>query len=295
MPASDDVETNAGRNVQPTPLGFAAVASLMASDRDQDLLIFRKFDKISARNLLYLQCELLAIEDQLKKWDKKIACCRDIDLEEVAETWEVMIKESKEGKPEAVELMALISQLRIDEALDLQSRITRLHLPDERVIRVAQNELWGGPLDSDGQKRRPMVNGLAKNCLDAEEDLISLKAPMETDPLSKALRAHWPGKEEMSRDGVSRISRANERSITTTVTIVNIIVAIILLVGPITSLSFVSSRPAVLGMICSFTVAFAASVGLMTNAKRAEIFAGSAAYAAVLVVFVSNEDLVGST
>ncbi|EEU45286.1 uncharacterized protein NECHADRAFT_80821 [Fusarium vanettenii 77-13-4] len=272
MPATDDIEMSASRNIEPTPLGFAAVVSLMASDRDQDLLIFRKFGRISARNLLYLQCELLAIEDQLRKWDKKIACCRDIDLEEVAETWEVMIKEAKQGKTEATEMMGLI-----DEALDLESRITRLHLPDERVIRVAQNELWGGPLESDGQKRRPMVNGLAKNYLDAEEDLVSLKAAVETDPLSKALRARWPGKEETSRDGVSRISRANERSVTTAVTVVNIIAAIILLVGPITSLSFVSSRPAVLGMIGSFTVMFAMSVGLMTNAKRAEIFAGSAA------------------
>lgn len=42
-------------------------------------------------------------------------------------------------------------------------------------------------------------------------------------------------------------------------------------------MSFVNSRPTILGMICAFTVAFALSVGLMTNAKRAEIFAGSAA------------------
>jgi hypothetical protein len=58
---------------------------------------------------------------------------------------------------------------------------------------------------------------------------------------------------------------------------VNIIVAIVLLVGPVTGLSFMNSQAAILGMICAFTVAFALSVGLMTNAKRAEIFAGSAA------------------
>jgi high-affinity Fe2+/Pb2+ permease len=50
-----------------------------------------------------------------------------------------------------------------------------------------------------------------------------------------------------------------------------------LLVGPVTSLSFVKSQAAILGMICAFTITFAFSVGLMTNAKRAEIFAGSAA------------------
>lgn len=83
--------------------------------------------------------------------------------------------------------------------------------------------------------------------------------------------------EEVSRDGLSRITRFDERSIPIAVALINIVVAIILLVGPITSMSFVNSRPAILGMICAFTVAFALSVGLMTNAKRAEIFAGSAA------------------
>lgn len=46
-------------------------------------------------------------------------------------------------------------------------------------------------------------------------------------------------------------------------------------------------------MIAAFTVLFAVSVGLLTNAKRVEIFAATAAYAAVLVVFVSG-DLGGS-
>ncbi len=41
-------------------------------------------------------------------------------------------------------------------------------------------------------------------------------------------------------------------------------------------------------MIGGFTVGFAISVGLLTNARRAEVFAATAAYAAVLVVFVSG-------
>ena len=63
-----------------------------------------------------------------------------------------------------------------------------------------------------------------------------------------------------------------------------------------------------LGLIATFTTLFAASVGLLTNARRAELFAATAAYvylplvslkrvadhdvyryAAVLVVFVSGD------
>jgi hypothetical protein len=50
-----------------------------------------------------------------------------------------------------------------------------------------------------------------------------------------------------------------------------------------------SNEKAVLGTLCGWTVLFAACVGLLTNAKRDRIFAATAAYAAVLVVFVSED------
>lgn len=43
-----------------------------------------------------------------------------------------------------------------------------------------------------------------------------------------------------------------------------------------------------LGMVALFTSMFAFTVGLLTNARRAEIFGSTAAYAAVLVVYVSQ-------
>ncbi|KAL3466102.1 hypothetical protein BJX64DRAFT_251709, partial [Aspergillus heterothallicus] len=41
-------------------------------------------------------------------------------------------------------------------------------------------------------------------------------------------------------------------------------------------------------MITGFTALFAISVVIMTNARRADVFAATAAYAAVLVVFISE-------
>lgn len=40
-------------------------------------------------------------------------------------------------------------------------------------------------------------------------------------------------------------------------------------------------------MVALFTFLFAAFVALLTNARRAEVFGATAAYAAVLVVYVS--------
>jgi hypothetical protein len=47
-------------------------------------------------------------------------------------------------------------------------------------------------------------------------------------------------------------------------------------------------------MLSGLTVAFAGSLALFTNARRQDVFAATAAYAAVLVVFVSGNLATGS-
>ncbi|KAF4927806.1 hypothetical protein CGCVW01_v002293 [Colletotrichum viniferum] len=71
--------------------------------------------------------------------------------------------------------------------------------------------------------------------------------------------------------------------------VISTLIAAILLIGSITGLYYAKNDTAKLGLIAFFTALFALSVGLTTNARRAEIFAGTAAYAAVLVVFVSGD------
>jgi hypothetical protein len=70
--------------------------------------------------------------------------------------------------------------------------------------------------------------------------------------------------------------------------VISILLAITLLYVAIISLYVTSNPNKKLGIIGAFIVVFAASVGLLTSAKRTEVFAAAAAYAAVLVVFVSG-------
>lgn len=108
-----DTEMNAGQAPTRPSLGFSSLSSWIVSDRDQELLIFRKFREISARNLLYLQCELLSIESKLKVWDRHVEGSNDTVLEQAAETWEMMIEQAKAGIPEANEMLELVNQLRV--------------------------------------------------------------------------------------------------------------------------------------------------------------------------------------
>lgn len=57
--------------VQVLPSGYASFADLLASDDDDDLQVYRKFRRLSARNLLYLQSELRALEDDLHMIDQQ--------------------------------------------------------------------------------------------------------------------------------------------------------------------------------------------------------------------------------
>jgi len=84
-------------------------------------------------------------------------------------------------------------------------------------------------------------------------------------------------KKEPARDGVLKIGRFNETSVSLAVNIISVLVAAVLLVGSITGFYFVTAPLAKLGMIAGWTAIFALSVGIMTTARRAELFAATAA------------------
>jgi hypothetical protein len=84
------------------------------------------------------------------------------------------------------------------------------------------------------------------------------------------------------------IANISDRGISHFVGWISVVLSAVLLIGAIASLYVVQSQNWRLGMIASFTMLFAVCVGLLTNARRAEVFAATAAYAAVLVVFVSG-------
>lgn len=57
--------------------GFAAVADFVASDADQQLFVFRKFNKLAARNLLDMQNELLYLEQRQEELDREVELSGD--------------------------------------------------------------------------------------------------------------------------------------------------------------------------------------------------------------------------
>jgi hypothetical protein len=75
--------------------------------------------------------------------------------------------------------------------------------------------------------------------------------------------------------------------ITATATL-SVILPFVLLFGAIVSLAATKNQYALLGLLCSWTLIFAGCVSVFSGAKVDTIFATTAAYAAVLVVFVGG-------
>jgi len=84
------------------------------------------------------------------------------------------------------------------------------------------------------------------------------------------------------------LSYYSERRLHICVAMIYIILAALLLFGAMFNLYYVQSNTKRLAFITGYTVVFALCVGFLTNARRAEIFGACAAYAAVLVVFISG-------
>ena len=73
------------------------------------------------------------------------------------------------------------------------------------------------------------------------------------------------------------VGYASGRRIASFIAYLSTILAALLLFGAILVLYKVTSDDVKLGLIALFTTIFAASVGLLTNAKRSEVFAATAA------------------
>lgn len=70
--------------------GFPQTAHFLAADPDKSAVIFRRFDKVSIRNLLYLEGRIAALEklqDDLDKEDKS-DLSEDDDVAAAAASWE---------------------------------------------------------------------------------------------------------------------------------------------------------------------------------------------------------------
>jgi hypothetical protein len=136
--------------------GYATVASSIAQDPDKETYIFCRFDKLTARNLLNLQGELLVLQDELEELDAKVAKSPDPDLHSSMRSWKILVEHSKVSQGRTGEEEK--KRLEIARALEVKLKkyresarvktIPRVH-PHERMYRWITSEEWRRPIGLD--------------------------------------------------------------------------------------------------------------------------------------------------
>ncbi|KAL8387349.1 hypothetical protein RB595_009969 [Gaeumannomyces hyphopodioides] len=274
-----------------TAAGFPEVSRWIAEDGDGEGFVFRKFDLLAARNLLYLQHGILALEEEIELADTAVfADGGDTAMLRGMRNWKDLVENSKdttvseELRNQSRKQIRLHDELKVaikEYPLDLQARISNLSGPNRRVLGAYRAWL----------RSSKTLRGLSGGFLNDKLDLVALKRLDDRDSLSELLRRIWPAKSITTASGGARTARFQELSISRWVNVISTLVALALLVGSIASLYFIRDLKIKFAMIAIFAAFFALSLGIITSARRPEVFAATAAYAAVLVVFVSNQDL----
>jgi predicted nuclease with TOPRIM domain len=186
--------------------GYPALAEWIARDVDGDTYMFRKFDRLAARNILHLQARLVALEYEIDQLDEQARQSKDPNVKLSSRRWETLMEQAKipDGLEEVRiqkldELKVLLREYckptldhgstqiltRIDETLLLQSGVAGLHKPRDNAVSAFRDYLKGTAYRAETDKPMPLISGRAKAFLDEEDDLVSLAKPIEEDYFSR--------------------------------------------------------------------------------------------------------------
>lgn len=159
---------------------------------------------------------------------------------------------------------------------------------ENALLRRSQVLALGGPSHSNFKAFKSWfyykipLRGSGFHLLDDEDDMASLHIEKEPDLLSTFIH-HYFGYylriERKTPKSWGPIYYYPTEGIAWIVAILSVLISAALLIGAIVTLFLVKPMTQRLGIVGAFTLVFAAAVGLLTNARRAEVSAATAAYA----------------
>ncbi|KAF3192656.1 hypothetical protein TWF788_000265 [Orbilia oligospora] len=276
--------------VHDVPLGYSKLAAFI--DLEDDLAIFRRFSRLHARLLLYRQADIEEIEEDLAELDM-------IEEEEARNA----------GTPDNALNRSWRREKDLDEyRVELVKKLRKsMKEYDDELFRYKQKLALKGATDwqienvktwMDNHHPHPLVPR-EKRFLEDKGDICALQASSEDSAvLTNALRGWardafgcmWLFKKKGNpasygdpsityystdwKDALMRVAYAA-------------LVSALLIAGVI-ALFYVQSDEGRLAVLCVSTLVCGVVMALFTTARKGEIMGGTAAYCAVMVVFVGS-------
>ncbi|KAH4029310.1 hypothetical protein HBH70_238340 [Parastagonospora nodorum] len=279
-----------------TPLGYPRLSERMGLK--PETLIFRKFVALNARILLYMQAELVDLERALQKQEERDLNDKDGKRSRYASDFSYLPLSHKYGDTTQLQLVKNI-QVKLEvynKALIQQYKVNQIPGPDRFDLDDMQALLISDAMDRGvltgndatiwGHPDTPNIHA---------PDLIGLCQREDVDTFSRIVSRNAIF---LFNYGLGRIKKADHHlgnvyygsSVLNITKWITSILASMLPVASILVLSKLQARNTKLGVLVAFNFVFTVCLTVCTKAKRAEVFAITAAFAAVQVVFIGTDN-----
>ncbi|KAL9038912.1 MAG: hypothetical protein Q9180_002845 [Flavoplaca navasiana] len=285
--------------VEDCPNGYPKVAGFM--DSEDTFGIYRRFGFLYSRVLLSKQDELRRLEDDLDAMDHRDAHDTDYTRKCLKSCAKDFAREQKEKLQTRKELLQTVRSKLYDygQFLLQAQQMVSLNKPADRDHLSVQNFLESG-YEDNGKSLMPLMEG-DNEFIYRKEDLITLRPGRESawldafvERVLKLIHCK-PVQETRLKSSSPHIQYYTKSRVDRLVTLIISGIMLILLVVPtyalyrVTNIKGSSTTNATcIGILLVATLVFSAVLSLFTKAKRHEILGASAAYCAVLVVFIGN-------
>ncbi|KAH6683327.1 hypothetical protein B0J14DRAFT_144737 [Halenospora varia] len=271
-------------NLERQPEGYPQTATYINST--DDTVLARRFGDLRARMLLYMEVELTDLESQLAKQDKE---------DNKKEAWKLAHSVHHDNGKGNEEKKSLIEAIKVklkdyDELLLRDSEIRKLGRPSQRAHRNFMD--WIFTQNSIGEEDQQFIFH--------EHDFVSLQHYEDSwldDAMHRfmgyckrgLLRCIFVTPADKSKTSNPKVHYYSSERLNAVIKIIIALAAATLLLIPVFLFLSVNLTPKTMaGLTLAFAFVFATSISVTTNARRQEVFAATAAYCAVLVVFIGN-------
>ncbi|GKZ49064.1 hypothetical protein AbraIFM66951_001319 [Aspergillus brasiliensis] len=262
---------------------------------DTGSCIFRRFSKLNAKNLFYLQSELAYLEEDIDRFTREGRRSKSQDTDEsVPYSVLALIKSQKAPKGYSEHWLKICEARKLlneyNAALLQQAQLLKLSRPEAEDLKVLQ--LWL----AQEQFNKPYSHSLCQ-WVENGTDLIALHSRHDnTDKLTRMVYTkvipwyhRWRGYRNTDiKDLESGVWYYDNEKIKAATYMVSLLMSGILPATSVIALYFIQGTFPKLVTIFVYNIIFVLVMGLMVKARRVEIFATAAAFAAIQVTILTS-------
>ncbi|PMD67067.1 uncharacterized protein K444DRAFT_689534 [Hyaloscypha bicolor E] len=281
-------------------MGYIKLSKFMAT---KNYPVFRQFQEAAARDLLYLQAELVHLESEYQRVAKADRESGDDDERHLYafEWWHLSQSEARgfEGEQWALALQIRTKLREYYTSLHQYNEISLMKRPKDSQVKslrewIESPHLGGGC----GFLGRDLGGFAQEAAYDPKHvgDLVMLSEELGEDdmltsfisgPLLRLFHTFWQ-RYKVRPENRSSLYYYSDEHVNGVINIIGTVASSLTPMISIIVLYVIQSTRIRLGLVCVFTLLFSLVLALATKARRIEIFAATAAFASVQVVFVGS-------